>query len=126
MSEVKRYGHISYLVEATPSILALYPSMSVYVMASDYDAAIARLETAERLLHTASIRLARWLDQDDDPRKQIIAFLSGDEAPSSAEQSQAQKPCAACDGWGTISTGIDEAPSTNCKKCDGTGKGGDQ
>lgn len=35
-----------------------------------------------------------------------------------------QKACAACDGWGTISTGIDEAPSTNCKKCDGTGKGG--
>jgi DnaJ-class molecular chaperone len=33
-----------------------------------------------------------------------------------------QKPCAACDGWGTISTGIDEAPSTNCSKCDGTGK----
>jgi hypothetical protein len=32
------------------------------------------------------------------------------------------KACAACDGWGTISTGIDEAPSTNCKKCDGTGK----
>ncbi|MNT96993.1 hypothetical protein D3C72_2392140 [compost metagenome] len=45
-----------------------------------------------------------------------------DEAPSSAEQSQTQKACAACDGWGTISTGIDEAPSTNCKKCDGTGK----
>lgn len=37
-----------------------------------------------------------------------------------------QKACAACDGWGTISTGIDEAPSTNCKECDGTGKGGEQ
>lgn len=123
MSEVKRYGHISYLVEATPGILAMYPSMSVYVMASEYDAAIARLEQAERLLHTASIRLARWLEQDDDPRKQIIAFLSGDELPASTETPQAEKACAACDGWGTISTGIDEAPSTNCKKCDGTGKG---
>jgi hypothetical protein len=126
MSEVKRYGHISYLVEATPSILALYPSMSVYVMASDYDAAIAQLEEAKRLLHTASIRLALWLTPGDDPRKQIIAFLSGDEPPASTESSQAQKACIACDGWGTISTGIDEAPSTNCKKCDGTGKGGEQ
>lgn len=126
MSEVKRYGHISYLVEATPSILALYPSMSVYVMAGDYDAAISQLEEAKRLLHTASIRLALWLTPGDDPRKQIIAFLSGDEPSSSTEKPGTQKACPACDGWGTISTGIDEAPSTNCKKCDGTGKGGDQ
>jgi len=122
MSEVKRYGHISYLVEATPTMRALYPSMSMYVMAADYDAAIARLETAERLLHTASIRMARWLNQDDDQRKQIIAFLSGNQMTDSTEKPQAQKVCADCEGWGTISTGIDEAPSTNCNKCAGTGK----
>jgi hypothetical protein len=78
-----------------------------------------KLEEAKRLLHTASIRLALWLTPGDDPRKQIIAFLSGDEPP----KTQVQKACPVCDGWGTISTGIDEAPSTNCKKCDGTGKG---
>lgn len=38
MSDVKRYGHISYLVDATPQMLQLYPSMTVYVMAGDYDA----------------------------------------------------------------------------------------
>jgi hypothetical protein len=122
MSEVKRY--------------TFKGAAGTYVYSADYDAAIAdhaaaigrevalqaRLAEAEHLLHTASIRLARWLDQDDDPRKEIIAFLSGDE-PSKA---QVQKACPACDGWGTISTGIDEAPSTNCKKCDGTGKGSDQ
>lgn len=123
MSEVKRY--------------TFKGAAGTYVYSADYDAARAdhaaalgrevalqaQLDEAKRLLHTASIRLARWLDQDDDPRKQIIAFLSGDELPASAEAPQAEKACTACDGWGTISTGIDEAPSTNCNKCDGTGKG---
>lgn len=36
-----------------------------------------QLAEARRLLHIASIRLAQWLDQDDDPRKQIIGFLEG-------------------------------------------------
>ena len=31
------------------------------------------------------------------------------------------KDCPVCDGWGSISTDIDEAPSTLCKACDGNG-----
>lgn len=31
------------------------------------------------------------------------------------------KDCPVCDGWGSVSTGIDEAPSTLCKACDGNG-----
>lgn len=38
---------------------------------------LAQLTEAKRLLHTASTSLARWLGQNDDPRKQIIAFLEG-------------------------------------------------
>lgn len=41
---VKRYGHISYLVEAIPQILTLYPDMTVYVKASDFDALQAENE----------------------------------------------------------------------------------
>lgn len=33
----------------------------------------------------------------------------------------APKDCPVCDGWGSVSTGIDEAPSTLCKACDGNG-----
>lgn len=110
-SEVKRY--------------TFKGAAGTYVYSADYDAVLGRevalqaqLDEAKRLLHTASIRLALWLTPGDDPRKQIIAFLSGEEPP----KAQVQKACHVCDGWGTILTGIDEAPSTNCKKCDGTGK----
>jgi len=48
MNDVKRYGHISYLVDATPQILQLYPSMTVYVMASDYDELKAENESLRR------------------------------------------------------------------------------
>lgn len=33
-----------------------------------------------------------------------------------------EAPCRACSGFGTIQTGIDEAPSTICSACEGTGK----
>lgn len=42
---VKRYGHINYLVEATPQILQLYPDMTVYVKAVDFDALQAENES---------------------------------------------------------------------------------
>ena len=38
MSEVKRYGRIGDMVLATKGLLELYPDMTVYVKASDYDA----------------------------------------------------------------------------------------
>jgi hypothetical protein len=43
MSEVKRYGHIGYLVNATERIRDLYRDMKVYVLESDYDAAQSKL-----------------------------------------------------------------------------------
>lgn len=50
--------------------------------ADERDELRGQLEQARRLLHTASIRLANWLEPDDDPRKQIIAFLEGAIEPS--------------------------------------------
>lgn len=74
MSEVKRYGHISYLVEATPQILQLYPAMTVYVMASDFDAAKAEL-AAEK---TASAGIFQQLEicqkQRDAARSELAAL----------------------------------------------------
>lgn len=45
--------------------------------ADERDELRGQLNQARRLLHTASIRLANWLESGDDPRKQIIAFLEG-------------------------------------------------
>lgn len=46
MSEVKRFGRIGDMVEATEGILKLYPMMSVYVLASDFDRATAERDAA--------------------------------------------------------------------------------
>lgn len=46
-------------------------------VAQGREEAAAQLAKARALLHTASIRLARWMGEDEDPRKQIIAFLAG-------------------------------------------------
>lgn len=62
MSEVKRYGHISYLVEATPQILMLYPSMTVYVLSSDYDAAKSELAALQEELSTTRAAAKEELD----------------------------------------------------------------
>lgn len=43
MSEVKRYGRIGDMVLATKGLLELYPDMTVYVKASDYDATQSEL-----------------------------------------------------------------------------------
>lgn len=63
----------------------------------------------------------------DDEIEAFETMGSGNKAKRRIAVIEAAKPkaCVACDGWGTISTGIDEAPSTNCNKCGGTGKGGD-
>lgn len=45
-SEVKRFGRIGDMVEATEGILKLYPMMSVYVLASDFDRATAERDAA--------------------------------------------------------------------------------
>lgn len=46
MSEVKRYGRIGDMVEATEGLLKLYPMMSVYVLASDFDRVTAERDAA--------------------------------------------------------------------------------
>lgn len=95
MSEVKRYGSISELVNASEKLLEIYPAMTVYVKGSDYDTLREelteshrreallqdmvndkrQLEIANDLLHQASIKLAKWLTVKDSPRAEIIAFL---------------------------------------------------
>lgn len=46
MSEVKRYGRIGDMVEATEGLLKLYPMMSVYVLATDFDRVTAERDAA--------------------------------------------------------------------------------
>lgn len=46
MSEVKRYGHIGYLVNASERLLELYPDMTVYVKAANFDRVTAELASA--------------------------------------------------------------------------------
>ncbi|WHL26646.1 hypothetical protein QJS63_18135 [Pseudomonas juntendi] len=53
--------------------------------ADERDELRSQLEQARRLLHTASIRLANWLEPGDDPRKQIIAFLEDTAEPVGTE-----------------------------------------
>lgn len=48
MGDVKRFGRIGDMVEATKGILSLYPSMSVYVRAEDFDAAQSELAAVRR------------------------------------------------------------------------------
>ncbi|RBB97494.1 hypothetical protein C3E97_027645 [Pseudomonas sp. MWU12-2115] len=70
MSEVTRYGHISYLVEATPQILQLYPSMTVYVMASDFDRVTAERDALQERLSAAD----QQIDELTNERESLIAY----------------------------------------------------
>ncbi|EPN6726296.1 hypothetical protein GEV41_10945 [Pseudomonas putida] len=54
--------------------------------ADERDELRGQLDQARRLLHIASIRLANWLEPDDDPRKQIIAFLEDTAEPTGTEE----------------------------------------
>ncbi len=53
MSEVKRYGRIGDMVEATEGLLKLYPMMSVYVLATDFDRVTAERDAALKSLDSA-------------------------------------------------------------------------
>ena len=55
-------------------------------VADERDELRGQLEQARQLLHTASIRLANWLEPGDDPRKQIIAFLEDTAEPTGTEE----------------------------------------
>ncbi|MBA6130993.1 hypothetical protein V9385_15715 [Pseudomonas juntendi] len=71
-----------WVVEAMRAAVRIRNTQAEDVVREELHKARAQLAEARALLHTASIRLARWLDQDDDPRKQIIAFLESHAEPS--------------------------------------------
>lgn len=71
--------------------------------ANERDHLRGQLEKARRLLHTASIRLARWLSTEDDPRKQIIEFLEASAEPSALVE------CAICRDLGDQCLECEEA-----------------
>lgn len=48
MSEVKRYGRIGDMIEATEGLIKLYPMMSVYLLAADFDRVTAERDAALR------------------------------------------------------------------------------
>ncbi len=54
--EIKRYGHIGYMVSATPYMAQLYPEMKSYVLSSDYDAKC----------HTADVYFGSWKRTEED------------------------------------------------------------
>jgi len=58
------------------------------------------------------------LQLGDDWALQIQSLIK---SHGNAEEEDEPKDCPVCDGWGSVSTGIDEAPSTLCKACDGNG-----
>lgn len=70
-------------------------------VANERDQLRDQLEQARRLLHTASMNLSRWLSGEDDPRKQIIAFLKASAEPSAPVE------CAICRDLGD-----------QCQKCE--------
>lgn len=58
------------------------------------------------------------LQLEDDWAIQIQSLIKSHGAPEDADE---PRDCPVCEGWGSVSTGIDEAPSTLCKACDGNG-----
>lgn len=72
MSAVKRYGHISYLVEACPQIMKLYPSMTVYVLASDFDRVTAERDAMQQHLNAADQRIDELTRPHQDDSQALI------------------------------------------------------
>jgi len=70
MNAVKRYGHISYLVEACPRMMQLYPSMTVYVLASDFDRVTAERDALQLRLNAAD----QLADDIQEERQKLIAY----------------------------------------------------
>lgn len=76
------------------------------------------------------IYVTGWYELRDDPEYDTAwhqVLNSGDSVthwmplPAAPDEEAPPKDCPVCDGWGSVSTGIDEAPSTLCKACDGNG-----
>lgn len=91
MSEVKRYGHIGYLVNASEKLCELYQDMTVYVKASDYDALEAKLnEEWRNYLKEASFLAER------DAAQSELAALREELARVKAQSAQRLGGLAAC------------------------------
>jgi hypothetical protein len=78
MGYVKRYGRIGDMVEATSGILSLYPSMSVYVRAEDFDAAQAERDQFKAELERLKGGLGEVVaHQFQDRQGAWLPFVSG-------------------------------------------------
>lgn len=66
--------------------------------------------------------LPQWYGEGDAEfdDKEVSHWMHLPEPPTAVTE-YAPRDCPVCDGWGSVSTGIDEAPSTLCKACDGNG-----
>lgn len=80
MSEVKRYGHIGYLVNASDKLIELYPDMTVYVKAADFDrvtaerdAALASVESAAASAQTLHEVISRLRSERDALQQRLTA-----------------------------------------------------
>jgi hypothetical protein len=73
MSEVKRYGHIGYLVNATAQLCELYRDMEVYVKASDFDAAKSELAALREELETSYVAHHETAKVADDLQQRLAA-----------------------------------------------------
>lgn len=53
---------------------------------------------------------------------QLADDLGAKQVPKvTPNEAEPKKECVACEGWGSISTGIDHAPTTQCRACGGSG-----
>lgn len=140
---VSGFGDAFYQVAERLGVTGARPVSPMQVFTSEVLPALDKaIKDAERY---------RWLrDRDlntiqsggvfigDTPRNVVLSGADADAAVDSAialEQRPlpagcwewvvpkgTEAPCRGCSGFGTIQTGIDEAPSTVCNSCDGTGK----
>lgn len=69
--------------------------------------------------HPAAVERAKVLAQAAKSEGEFWSEVATKNQPHAPSESDM---CVYCEGWGSVSTGITEAPTTNCNKCDGTGK----
>jgi len=73
MSEVKRYGRIGDMVEATEGLLKLYPMMSVYVLAADFDRVTAERDALAQNLKFAEEGSQSFAEECDALQRRLTA-----------------------------------------------------
>lgn len=127
MSEVKRYARMGELVESNAALLKLYPAMTVYVLASDFDRVTAERDALQLLLNAADQRVDvlervdaryRWLQKATPYRfKKIqdasvtdggnVLYFHADRFDAAVDA--ALKPAEAA---------VEYGPTPGCKQCE--------